>query len=612
MSGFPLDKPYFFLPCKGVGNVDRIAPLPSVFSVYTTKVDALGTQDEKNLFLFTNHSAMASFIENTVTGYKKDGTRYIKGTYVEFVEAYREKGKKYPRRRVLWRKNKDDLEKLGWFDRMLLWFAARTNQSKVVNLTETFVKEVVQWGLPEAIRNLLEEAGILERIRQLDKKGRHTYRIEDIVVGYVTMSFLEKCSKLRYYDRGQDKVFGYKPNQLHQIYRAVRKLAPVSWLTLEEMASAGGLLKPSVELLLADFTTVYWESELSDGFRERGWSKDGKPDNVQVLVALVIDERGFPLAMHVFKGNCSEKKAIREFIEWLEEKVDIREVVFVGDAGLYSKAFLEQIRGKGWKVLLRMPRNALTDREKEEVLREEGWRVLETDTTSGEVLKELKEMRLGEGYRLIAVKDHRMRRKQLRELEEMLAELGLEEEDGRLRTEGLDIQRVKERVAQRAGRAMKGIVQIKGGEIRVDERRIEELRQWSGVSLLLTDVSWSAERVVRKYSFLRRIEAKWRDFKSGLHVRPVYHRKEEAIRGHFVLKFFALQVATLMEQKLELAGLGISWRKAVDLLRDIQAVKVSFADGTVSWVRTEAASREALRVMEVLGVPTDRVVLSRH
>ncbi len=79
-----------------------------------------------------------------------------------------------------------------------------------------------------------------------------------------------------------------------------------------------------------------------------------------------------------------------------------------------------------------------------------------------------------------------------------------------------------------------------------------------------------------------------------------------------MLKFFALQVATLMEQKLAEAGLGISWRKAVDLLRDVQAVKVSFADGTVSWVRTEATSKEALRVMQVLGVPTDRVVLSRH
>ena len=332
---------------------------------------------------------MASFTENVVTGRKKNGTKYVKGEYVEFVEPYRVKGKKNPRRRILWRKNKKELEKANWFDRMLLWFAARTDKTKAISLEEPFVKTVVEWAVPEAVRSLLEDAGILERIRQLDEQGRHKYSLEDVVVGYVTISFLEQCSKLRYYNNGQEKVFGYKPNELHQIYRAVRKLASVQWLTLEELKKKWNIFKPPVELMLFDFTTVYWESEEADQLRKQGWSKDGKPDKVQVLVAMVIDDKGLPVAMELFEGNSSEKVAIKEFVKQLSEKVDIKEVVFVGDAGLYSKEFLEELRSYGWKVLMRMPRNRLSKEEKEQVLEQEGWEVMEKDTETGEVLKEI-------------------------------------------------------------------------------------------------------------------------------------------------------------------------------------------------------------------------------
>jgi len=553
---------------------------------------------------------MASFTENTVTGRKADGTKYEKAKYIEFVESFRVPGKKYPRHRVLWRKNKEQLEKAGWFDKMLLWFAARSQSAKAVSLDTAFVKEVAQWALPEAVRNLLEEAGILEKVRQLDEKGKHQYKIEDVVVGYVTMSFIDACSKLKYYDKGQKKIFGNRPSQLHQIYRAVRKLAHVDWLTLEELQQRWKMFKPPVELMLFDFTTVYWESEDVDQLRKQGWSKDGKPDKVQVFMAMVIDDRGLPIAMELFEGNSSEKVAIRDFIQKLSQKVDVREVVFVGDAGLYSNEFLEQLRSYGWKVIMRIPRNALSKQEKEEVLSNQGWEVMEADEESGEVLKEIKEMRFKGKYRLIAVRDYRLRAKQLHELEEFLYRLGLLDEDGSLKRGSVDVTTVKERLSQLTNRYMKGIVTIKGQEIIINKERIERLQSWAGISLFVTDVKWKAAQVVSRYGLLRRIESRWRDLKSGLHVRPVYHRNELAVRGHFTLKFFALQVAAYMEYKLRNAGLNMIWQQAVELLQDVQAVKVEFSDGTVGWARTDTANKKALEVMRALGVPTDRILLS--
>ena len=177
---------------------------------------------------------MASFTENTVSAYDKEGNRYTKAKYIEFVEVRREKGKKYPRRNVLWRQNIKHLEKANWFDRTLMWFAARTDNSKVVDLKQEFVKEVREWGVPQAVYNLLEELGIIAHLRELEAQSRRQFSLIDFVVGYVTVSLLGEFSKLRYYEEGQKLLYGQEVQKLHQIYRAVSAIGKeFDWTCLE-------------------------------------------------------------------------------------------------------------------------------------------------------------------------------------------------------------------------------------------------------------------------------------------------------------------------------------------------------------------------------------------
>ena len=158
-------------------------------------------------------------------------------------------------------------------------------------------------------------------------------------------------------------------------------------------------------------------------------------------------------------------------------------------------------------------------------------------------------------------------------------------------------------------RSTRGIVSVRRGKVYVNETRIEELRSWFGVSVFLTDVGWSSERVVSRYGMLRRIESRWRDLKSGLSVRPVYHWTERSIRGHFVLKFIALYASAYMEHKLREAGIEMSWQEARDRLMEVKAVQMKFTDGKLGWVRSAISDTETLKVMRVLGVPTERVML---
>ena len=556
---------------------------------------------------------MASFIENTVSTYDKKGNRYVKAKYIEFVEVRREKGKKHPRRITLWRQNINDLHKTNWFDRTILWLAARTNNSKVVSLNKEFVKEIREWALPQAVYNLLDELGIISQLRELEAKSRRKFSLIDFVVGYVTVSLLGEFSKLKYYEKGQKLLYGHPAQELQQIYRAVSAIGKeFEWVSLEELQakSRSQLFKEEIEVMLFDFTTVYWHSEVVDELRNFGYSKDTKWDKVQVLVSMVVNSQGFPIHIELWEGNVSEKKAIKEFIKNISKDLALKRVVFVGDSGMYSKGLLSDLRAMGWQVLIRLPKNSLTRIEKENIQSNEGW--IELEKEGGEIKKEVKELKRADGYRLIAIRDYSLKRRQEHQLEEYLGRFVDIEALKKAVKEGkkLSINSLKVSAKSIVSSKSLGLLKIKEEEVEFDESRYEELLKWSGVSLLLTDTKWSVKELVKRYGLLQKIERRWRDMKSGLNVRPVYHWVPERVKGHFILKFIALQVVSLLENKLEEAGIFMSWERAVSLLHEVKAVYIHFADETSGWVRTKVADKTTLEIMRVLGVPTQKIVLT--
>ena len=558
---------------------------------------------------------MASFIQNTVTTRDKNGNRRPKASYIEFVEVSRKKGQKYPQRKVLWRKNIKQLQQSNWFDRTILWLAARTNNTKVVELHKEFVKEIREWGLPQAVYNLLEELGIISQLRELEEKSRRKFSLVDFVVGYVTMSLVGEFSKLKYYEKGQKLLYGYPAQELHQIYRAVSAIGKdFDWVNLQELQakSRSQLFKEEIEVMLFDFTTVYWHSEMTDELRNFGYSKEKQWDKVQVLVSMVVNRQGFPIHIELWEGNGSEKKAIKEFIKNLSKDLLLKRVVFVGDSGMYSKGLLSDLRAMGWQVLIRLPKNSLTKSEREKIQSNEGWVELEKEKESGEIKKEVKELKRCGGYRLIAIRDYSLRRRQERQLEEYLGRFVDVDALKKSVKEGknLSINSLKVSAKSIVGSKTLGLLKVKEEEVEFDTGRYEELLKWSGISLLLTDTEWSVKELVKRYGLLQKIERRWRDMKSGLNVRPVYHWVPERVKGHFILKFIALQVVSLLENKLEEAGIFMSWERAVSLLHEVKAVYIHFADGTSGWVRTKVADKTTLEIMRVLGVPTQKVVLT--
>ena len=113
------------------------------------------------------------------------------------------------------------------------------------------------------------------------------------------------------------------------------------------------------DLVLFDITSTYFEGAGPEDFAKHGYSRDGKPQNVQVVVGLVM-VAGWPIAHHVWEGNRLDSTTVQEVIEDLQTRFSFTRVLFVGDRGMVSEDNLEALKreGHGYLVGLKRRRNA--------------------------------------------------------------------------------------------------------------------------------------------------------------------------------------------------------------------------------------------------------------
>ncbi|GAQ95390.1 transposase [Thermodesulfovibrio aggregans] len=110
-----------------------------------------------------------------------------------------------------------------------------------------------------------------------------------------------------------------------------------------------------------------------DGFREFGYSKEGKINHVQVVFGLLIDMEGRPVGYEIFPGNTFEGKTLEVMLDKLSKKFGIRKVVIVADKALMSKINIEAIKNRGYGYIIASRIKSLPEKIKKEILNEQGY-----------------------------------------------------------------------------------------------------------------------------------------------------------------------------------------------------------------------------------------------
>lgn len=313
-----------------------------------------------------------------------------------------------------------------------------------------------------------------------------------------------------------------------------------------------GLLGGEVEVVFFDVTTLYFASDTEDDLRKKGWSKDGKPRRVQVVLGLFQSMEGLALGYEVFPGNTADVSALEPSIEGLRKRMKLGRVVFVGDAGMLSKKNLEVLERRGYDWVVGARLRSLSEEIQDMLFEHEDWK----EVGDGKRLADIEV----NGGRLVLRRCGKRARKDARDREEALEKLHKRIEGG-IKGNG------------RRGRYLK----IESGAVSIDEEAVERDEKFDGLHGVWTSLGegHSAEDVYRHYGELWRIEEGFRVMKHTMAVRPVFHWTQRRVEAHIAICFAAFSMLRILRFKHNCFHGGKEPMSEGEILSELNRVEAS-------------------------------------
>jgi transposase len=341
------------------------------------------------------------------------------------------------------------------------------------------------------------------------------------------------------------------------------------------------LFEEEYDVLLYDLTSTYVEGEAEQNPKARyGYSRDGRPDCKQVVIALVVTPRGFPLAYEVMDGNTSDKTTLRDFLEKIEDAYGKARRVWLMDRGIPTEAVLAEMRDPEREMfyLVGTPRAKIKQYEKQ-------WLDLPWHK-----VRESVEVKLfaqeGELYVLAKsegrqAKENAMRRKKLARLLRKLRAMrrSCPKRDQLLMRIGA--------AKTEAGRAFQFVtIHLPGARqevtretfrFQLDKAKLKEAEMRDGHYLLRTNLVAEDPAVLwDRYMQLTQIEAAFKCLKSDLGIRPIYHQLEHRVEAHILIAFLAYCLTVTLKYQLQVHAPGLTPRAVLEKLAAIQMLDVEF------------------------------------
>jgi transposase len=346
------------------------------------------------------------------------------------------------------------------------------------------------------------------------------------------------------------------------------------------------LFDAEFDLLLYDLTSTYVEGEAEqNGKAKYGYSRDGRPDCKQVVIALVMTPSGLPLAYEVMDGNTSDKTTLRAFLDRIETMYGKARRVWLMDRGIPTEAVLQEMRASRQETFYIVGTSRAKVKQYEKQWLELPWQKVRDSVEVKLFAKE------GELYVLAKsegrqAKENAIRRKKLARL---LRKLRAMQRSGPKRDQLL--MRVGAAKTD-AGRAF-GFVTItlpKAGQevsretftFRLDKLKLKEAELRDGHYLLRTNlVSEDPAVLWERYMQLTQIEAAFKCLKSDLGIRPIHHQLEHRVEAHILVAFLAYCLSVTLKYRLRAHAPGLTPRAVLEKLATIQMLDVCFptADG---------------------------------
>lgn len=377
-------------------------------------------------------------------------------------------------------------------------------------------------------------------------------------------------------DRAADKwkddyaIDGVDGLELHHLYRAMAWLGEVLPPDQQDGATPFALrtnkdlieealfarrrdLFSDLDIVFFDTTAIYFQGDGGETIGQRGHSKDHRPDLKQMVVSMVVDHNGNPICSELWPGNTADVKSLIPVVDRLKSRFGIGSVCIVADRGMIRAETLAEVERRKWQYILGV-RMSNSKEAKAVVARAGRYAQVhpKSDDPNDPSPLKVKEVWVEQERRYVVCLNEDQATKDRHDRAAVVASLrdALGQGDKSL------VGNKGYRKYLRAG----------GKQFAVDEAKINEEARYDGKWVLTTNTDLPAQEVALKYKQLWMVEDVFRSMKSLLDTRPIFHKRDEAIRGHVFCSFLSLLLRKELDARLTKKEWKLEW---ADVIRDL-------------------------------------------
>lgn len=322
-----------------------------------------------------------------------------------------------------------------------------------------------------------------------------------------------------------------------QIYRTLLKIKQHDYRKIIEQLCREKREINDCSILLYDVTTLYFETLAEDGKKVPGLSKERRLEP-QIVIGLLVDQKGFPLSLQMFSGNTAETKTIVPVLESFRKEYKVSEITIVADAAMLNQGNLKNITDNGFNYIIGSRQHKMPFAIEEYLKMHK----MPVDLAIAESVI------VKDGHEQRAIYQYSAKRARL------------------------DLNNIEKQV-KKAKNIIAGVGRLKKNKFvkldlhkkNLNQALIEKAKALAGFKGYITNLNLPAQEIISHYHDLWHVEATFRMSKSDLKARPIFHHKEESIEAHLTIVMASMAVAKIMEEKS-----GMAIKKLVKLLRPLR------------------------------------------
>lgn len=463
----------------------------------------------------------------------------------------------------------------------------------MVDIKKLREKARINIGIHQVYGNLFDSIGLYKCMKNPSRK----YAAVNLMKNIVLSRILKPGSK-RSNVRALEDDFGISVD-LNSVYRMMDYMDDDAIDKLQKIVSdhTRSLIPEKIDVLFYDCTTLYFESFDEDELKEHGYSKDGKFNQNQVLLALLVTHSGLPIGYEVFAGSMYEGHTLRPIIEQIAAKHDIQNYVLVADSAMLNKENIQLLKefpkvkymvGARIKNMAKDITAQILDKEQYKPINKD--KIKDNDTVSYRRITLPKDT--FEGIDLVVTHSAKRARKDAHDRDKAIEKV-------RKKFRNPSVTKTK-----LTNRGYAKFLKLQGeSKVIVDESKIEEDQKWDGLHGVLTnDQNIDVDQILAQYKGLWQVEETFRVSKHDMRIRPIFHWNPRRIKAHIALCFMALTCIRTLEYKTRLQYRKLSPKEIHYHISRLQASIIIDQNTSKQYILPSCATQEAKKIYEIIGL----------